>query len=95
MSKPFATKDEFISFIADEQNIKKNEANTIIDIFTKSVIEAIKQGKEIYLRGFGVFTISNMPARDGINPRTGAALKIAAYKTPRFKAGKKLKKSCN
>jgi len=53
------------------------------------------QGKEISLLGFGNFSISKVAARTGRNPRTGTALKIAAYNQPKFKVGSKLKEACN
>jgi len=52
-------------------------------------------GKEISFLNFGNFSISKVAARSGRNPRTGAALKIAAYNQPKFKVGSKLKKACN
>lgn len=59
------------------------------------LIDAIRQGKEISLIGFGNFTIGKIPARTGRNPRTGASLNIAAYNQPKFKAGQKLKDAVN
>ena len=35
----------------------------VIDTFTSSVIDAIGQGKEISLLGFGNFTVSKVAAR--------------------------------
>ncbi len=46
----------------------------VIDMFTSSVIDAMGQGKEISLVGFGNFTVSKVEARTGHNPRTGEAL---------------------
>ena len=88
-------KSEFITHIADQHKCTKIEAEKVIDKFTSSVIDAIGQGKEISLLGFGNFTISKVAARNGRNPSTGAALKIAAYNQPKFKAGSKLKEACN
>ena len=73
----------------------KVEAEQVINMFTSSVIDAIEQGKEISLLGFGNFTVSKIAARNGRNPSTGAALKIAAYNQPKFKVGSKLKEDCN
>ena len=95
MPKPFATKGEFISFISEKKSITKTEAEYIIDTFVSCTIEALKEGKEIHLIGFGSFTISDIPAREGRNPRTGAPLKIEAYKSAKFKAGKKIKDAVN
>ena len=88
-------KSEFITHIADQHKCTKIEAEKVIDKFTSSVIDAIGQGKEISLLGFGNFSISKVAARTGRNPRTGTALKIAAYNQPKFKVGSKLKEACN
>ena len=88
-------KAEFVNHIADQHQCTKVDAEKAIDMFTSSVIDAIGQGKEISLIGFGNFTVSKVAARNGRNPSTGAALKIAAYNQPKFKVGSKLKEACN
>jgi DNA-binding protein HU-beta len=88
-------KQKFIDHIANQHGCTKKEAEKAIDIFTSSVIDAMKEGKEISLVGFGNFSVSKVEARDGRNPRTGDILKIAAYNQPRFKVGQKLKDACN
>jgi len=88
-------KSEFITHIADQHKCTKIEAEKVINMFTSSVIDAIGQGKEISLLGFGNFTVSKVAARNGRNPSTGASLKIAAYNQPKFKVGSKLKEACN
>ena len=47
------------------------------------------------LTGFGTFSVTDRPARQGRNPRTGEAKAIPASEAPKFKAGKKLKDSVN
>jgi len=88
-------KEEFSKHIAQQHNITQKAAHDVIDTFTSSVIDAMGQGKEISLIGFGNFTISKVAARNGRNPRTGSALKIAAYNQPKFKVGSKLKDAVN
>jgi len=88
-------KAEFVSYIAENQKCTKIEAEKAIDTFTSSVISALSEGNEILLVGFGSFSISKVAARDGRNPRTGEAIKIAAYNQPKFKVGQKLKDACN
>ena len=88
-------KQEFIDHIANQHGCTKKEAEKAIDIFTFSFIDALSQGKEISLIGFGSFSVSKIEARNGRNPRTGEALKIAAYNQPKFKVGQKLKDACN
>jgi DNA-binding protein HU-beta len=88
-------KAEFVNHIADQYQCTKVEAEKVIDTFTSSVIDAMGQGKEISLIGFGNFTVSKVAARTGRNPRTGEGLKIAAYNQPKFKVGQKLKDAVN
>ena len=88
-------KSEFITHIADQHKCKKVEAEKVIDMFTSSVIDAMGQGKEISLLGFGNFTVSKVAARTGRNPRTQEPLQIPAYNQPKFKVGQKLKDAVN
>ncbi|WPY00061.1 HU family DNA-binding protein (plasmid) [Candidatus Megaera polyxenophila] len=88
-------KAEFVNHIAGQYQCTKVDAEKAIDMFTSSVIDAMGQGKEISLIGFGNFSIGKIPARTGRNPRTGASLNIAAYNQPKFKVGQKLKDAVN
>ena len=88
-------KREFVKHIAEQHSCTKVEAEKTIDMFTSSVIDAMRQGNEISLIGFGNFSISKVATRAGRNPRTGEVLKIAAYNQPKFKAGQKLKDAVN
>ncbi len=88
-------KSEFVDHIAGQHSCTKKDAEKAIDIFTSSVIDALSQGKEISLVGFGNFTVSKVAAKTGRNPRTGESLNIAAYNQPKFKVGQKLKDACN
>lgn len=88
-------KGDFIKFISENNNCTQGIAEKVINMFTSSVIDAISKGNEISLIGFGSFSVSKIEAREGRNPRTGNALKIAAYNQPKFKVGQKLKDAVN
>tara|TARA_B110000503_G_scaffold83407_1_gene127242 strand:+ start:6877 stop:7149 length:273 start_codon:yes stop_codon:yes gene_type:complete len=88
-------KGNFVSYIADKHNCTKIEAEKVVDMFTSSVIGALGKGEEVSLVGFGNFSVSDVKARLGRNPRTGEAIQIKAYKQPKFKVGQKLKDACN
>lgn len=88
-------KSEFINHIAQEHNCSKAEAEKVINAFAKSIASALKDGTEVNLIGFGKFSTSQVAARQGRNPQTGAPLDIAAYVKPKFSAGKELKDACN
>ena len=88
-------KGDFIKFISENNNCTQGMAEKVINMFTSSVIDAISKGNEISLIGFGSFSVQRVETREGRNPRTGNALKIAAYNQPKFKVGQKLKDAVN
>ena len=59
------------------------------------VTEELVKGEKVQVIGFGTFEVSERPAREGRNPRTGATMTIAASKAPKFKAGKALRDAVN
>lgn len=88
-------KTELVAAIADEAGISKKDAEKALKAFTDVVGEELKKGGKIQLVGFGTFEVSERAAREGRNPQTGKAMKIAASKAPKFKAGKALKDLVN
>lgn len=89
------TKTELIDAIAKEAKLTKADAHRALDALTKSITTSLKKGDKVQLVGFGTFETAKRAARTGHNPRTGEKIKIAAYKTARFKAGKALKDAVN
>lgn len=88
-------KNELIAEVAKKADLTKAKAAEAVDAFIESVSKAMSKGKEVRLVGFGTFTVVKRKATEGRNPRTGAVIKIAASKQPKFKPGKALKESVN
>ena len=88
-------KSDLEKYMSKQHSIMQKEAGEIIDIFTSSVISALAEGKEVQLVGFGSYSVSEVAARSGRNPRTGEEIQIPAYKQPKFKVGKKMKDAVN
>ncbi len=88
-------KNELVSFMASNFGESKAYAEKALNLVSDSIVEAIRQGNDISLIGFGSFHIRQREARDGRNPKTGQAMRVAAYKQPVFRAGKKMKDACN
>ena len=84
-------KSQLIDKIADGADISKAAAGRALDAFIDAVGEALKEGDQVALVGFGTFAVRERAARSGRNPQTGATIEIAAGKVPAFKAGKALK----
>ena len=70
-------------------------AGRALDATVNSIKSSLKKGDIVTLVGFGSFYVGKRTARQGRNPRTGAAIKIKAAKVPKFRAGKALKDSVN
>jgi DNA-binding protein HU-beta len=58
-----------------------------------AIIGELKNNGKFTLPSFGTFTVRETTARKALNPRTGAAVKVKAGKTVRFKASPSLKTS--
>ncbi len=84
-------KSQLIDAIADKANLTKADAARALDAFIDTVTEALHQGDNVTLIGFGTFTVKERQERQGRNPRTGEPMTIKAAKIPAFKAGKTLK----
>lgn len=86
-----ATKAELISAIADMAGTSKKDSEAVLQAFIDVVTKTLSKDETVTLAGFGTFSVTQRQAREGVNPRTLEKIKIAATKTPKFKAGKKLK----
>ena len=84
-------KTELIAAVAEKAEISKKDAEKAVKAFTDAVAEELAKGGKVQLVGFGNFEVSERPAREGRNPRTGETMTIAASKTPKFKPGKALR----
>ena len=83
-------KTQLVYAIAKKASITKVDAKKALDAFINVTGEALKAGDKIALIGFGSFAVAKKPGRTGRNPRTGAAIKIAAKNVVKFKAGAEL-----
>lgn len=83
-------KAQLIDAIASEAKISKAAAQCALNAVISSTTKALKKGDRVALVGFGSFAVAKRAARTGRNPQTGKAIKIAAKRVVRFKAGAEL-----
>ncbi|MAZ65679.1 MAG: DNA-binding protein HU [Kangiellaceae bacterium] len=88
-------KSELIDAIAASADITKAAAGRALDATTEAIEEALKNGDQVSLVGFGTFLVKERAARTGRNPQTGQEIQIPASKVPSFKPGKGLKDAVN
>jgi DNA-binding protein HU-beta len=89
------TKSEFVDQVASKASIGKKEATDAVDAVLGVIEDTLKRGSDVTFSGFGKFHVAERSARQGVHPRTGQPIQIAASKVPRFTAGSGLKKSVN
>lgn len=85
------TKDELIEAVSAKVGCSKKEAGEVLEAILDNITMALSKGNKVVLTGFGVFKTSKRAARQGVNPKTGAKIRIPASVVPKFKAGKALK----
>lgn len=86
-------KKEFAAAVAEHMNITKKDAEEFTDSFLLVITDLLANGETIRFTGFGEFGTRQLAARNGVNPSTGAAIKIPSKIKPYFKAGKSLKEA--
>lgn len=86
-------KAELVEKLASKFDQPKRILEDIFDTITDTVTEELSKGGEVTITGFGTFSVKDRKARQGINPKTGEKIQIAASKAPKFKAGKRLKEA--
>ena len=87
------TKNQFVAAIATKTGKSKAETGEMMDAIFDTITQTMVQGDSVNISGFGVFRVSRRKAREGINPRTGEKIQIAAKTAPKFRAGKTLKEA--
>jgi len=76
--------------MAAAAGLSKVDSKKALDAALDAISEALRSGDKVALLGFGTFSVSERPARTGINPATKEKIEIAAKKVIKFKPGAEL-----
>jgi integration host factor beta subunit len=86
------TKNDLIKKLQEElKSYPLQDVTYAVNIIFDSMIDAMKRGERIELRGFGSFVVRERKPRMGRNPKSGAKVKLEERKVPFFKTGKELR----
>ena len=89
-------KSELVLKIAEKNpHLYHRDVERIVNRVFDEIINALKQGNRVELRGFGAFSVKERRARTGRNPRTGASVDVTEKHVPFFKTGKELRQRLN
>jgi DNA-binding protein HU-beta len=84
-------KGMLVEALASKTDMTKADTERFLEAFVDEVTTQLQARNEVALTGFGTFSTSDRAARQGVNPKTGEKIQIAATTVPKFKAGKSLK----
>ena len=77
-------------------SLNESEIEKIINTFSDNVRKALKDDKNIELRGFGTFFVKKIKEKySSRNPRTGKLIYVPEKNKVRFRPSKKLKEFVN
>ena len=85
------TKADLAKHLDAEIGLTNREAKEIVEIFYGLISEALIQGQQVKISGFGNFTLHNKNERPGRNPKTGQEVAVSARRVVTFHGGQKLK----
>jgi DNA-binding protein HU-beta len=86
-------KSELVKAIAEDAGTTQTAAGRVLEAFLTTVTQALKDGDEVVLPGFGSFKTRLRSAYSGRNPQTGEEIEIKAARVANFKVGKNLKEA--
>jgi integration host factor subunit beta len=84
-------KSELIQKLSEKGNISKTLSETVVNLIFSSMLQELKEGKSIEIRGFGSFRVRSYKGYTGRNPRTGEKVGVISKKLPFFRVGKELR----
>ena len=83
---------ELIEIFSNEQEqLPYKDIELAIKTIIESMMDSLKKGKRIEIRGFGSFSLRYRKSRIGRNPKSGESVNIDERYVPHFKPGKDLK----
>ena len=85
------TTADLAKYLMDKLPVGKEEAEILLNAFLQTIVESLKRGDGVELRGFGSFRLRDRKARQGRNPRSGETIQVPPKRVVYFKLGKELR----
>jgi DNA-binding protein HU-beta len=87
---PIMARESLVKQIADSTKLSRKQASAALEATLSAIREALQNGQEVRLVGFGTFKVRTSAARKGVNPRDRKPMEVPAKERVRFSAGKEL-----
>ncbi|MCS6946109.1 MAG: integration host factor subunit alpha [Steroidobacteraceae bacterium] len=85
------TKADMAEALFNQLGLNKREARELVDLMFEEMRNALSNGEQVKLSGFGNFDLRDKKTRPGRNPKTGEEIPISARRVVTFRPGQKLK----
>src|SRR5690625_4639549 len=89
------TKADIVDIISSSTGLRKVETEAVVKGFMDTVIDAMKRGETIELRGFGSFKVVKRAQRVARNPKTNEEVIVPEQYVPTLKISKDFKNAVN
>jgi DNA-binding protein HU-beta len=86
-------KQDLIRVVAKDTSKPESQISPIVNAIFDTIQQALADGDEVAISGFGTFRVVDRPAREGRNPQTGLPMKIGPGRSPAFRPGAALKRA--
>lgn len=82
------TKADIVTEISEKTGVEKMVVQATVEAFMKTIRNAMTDGKNVYLRGFGTFVVKKRAEKIGRNISKNTTVVIPAHYIPAFKPAK-------
>ena len=89
------TKADIVEQVSEATGLTKVETEAVLDGVIFYIVDSLKRGERVDMRGFGSFLVKRREARNTRNPATNEIFKLDARYIPSFKVSKILKEYVN
>jgi len=83
-------RQELSKRIAKQAKLSQKQASEVLEATLDAIREALQDGDEVRLVGFGSFKVRQSAPRKGVNPRDRQPIEVPAKERVRFFPGKEL-----
>lgn len=87
------TKADMVDVISSSTGLTKVETDAVVNGFMETVIDAMKRGEHIELRGFGTFKVVKRAPRVARNPKTNEEIPVPSQYVPTLKVSQDFRDS--
>lgn len=89
------TKANIVDIISSSTGLTKVETDAVVNGFMETIIDALKRGEHIELRGFGTFKVVKRAPRIARNPKTNEEISVPSQHVPTLKFSPEFRDTVN